>query len=734
MDEMVYQTQRWLNKTYGNDSRFKKLDLENTAIKGKTGWATIYALTRALQIELGIESTADSFGPSSRRLYAQNPLRRNDGETNNKYGILQGALWCKGYNPGHYYAEDHGFSCVFDERVENAIKALQTDAGVTANGIVSVNLMAALLSMDAFKLLSGYGGKEYVRSFQQMMNGRYESYIGIRPCDGIYGRNTAVALIYAIQAEEKLPVGTANGNFGPATKRCCPTLPYLDAEKDYTGQPYGADDISRFRQLFSFALYVNGYGDGSYTNAWDESSVREFQRFMAIPETGVGDLNTWMAATVSCGNTSRTAKAADCATILTPAKAQTLKDNGYEVIGRYLTGYVGSGVSKALTEEEITIIFNAGLRFFPIYQTSGRNASYFTEKKGTEDAQAAVEAAENLRIPYQTVIYFAVDFDAMDYQITNNVIPYFKAVSEYINGSHKYSVGIYGARNVCTRVSQKGYAVYSFVGDMSTGYSGNLGYLMPSNWAFDQFATVRIGTGDGQLEIDKDAFSGRGRSVQYRVSKVDADAWANSYGAIAVNRSGDDILVYSGCEPLGQIGPQYPKGNPIGRIKHDEFFVYKYLCRSSENCFPVIYTNASGQAAEGYVYKGENNIGGDDVYEKIWRGKDEFMNWKPDATGTKLVSAHAEVLIEGKLPCTVYTLSAPTWAFNSDGSFYREIPEGTKVGISSSTCGATRPYLILVQSIAYQDYGSGEYIWESFGKFIDLRFDLGNKPNNRLLR
>ena len=71
MDEMVYQTQRWLNKTYGNDSRFKKLDLENTAIKGKTGWATIYALTRALQIELGIESTADSFGPSSRRLYAQ---------------------------------------------------------------------------------------------------------------------------------------------------------------------------------------------------------------------------------------------------------------------------------------------------------------------------------------------------------------------------------------------------------------------------------------------------------------------------------------------------------------------------------------------------------------------------------------------------------------------------------------------------------------------------------------
>ena len=49
-DERVLQVQQWLNKTYGNDSRYNKITED-----GKTGWSTIYALRRALQIELGIQ-------------------------------------------------------------------------------------------------------------------------------------------------------------------------------------------------------------------------------------------------------------------------------------------------------------------------------------------------------------------------------------------------------------------------------------------------------------------------------------------------------------------------------------------------------------------------------------------------------------------------------------------------------------------------------------------------------
>lgn len=44
---------------------------------------------------------------------------------------------------------------------------------------------------------------------------------------------------------------------------------------------------------------------------------------------------------------------------------------------------------------------------------------------------------------------------------------------------------------------------------MSTGFSGNLGYSLPNDWAFDQISTVTLGSGEGQIEIDNDICSGK---------------------------------------------------------------------------------------------------------------------------------------------------------------------------------------------------------------------------------
>lgn len=130
--------------------------------------------------------------------------------------------------------------------------------------------------------------------------------------------------------------------------------------------------------------------------------------------------------------------------------------------------------------------------------------SNYTYAKGKESAEKAVAAAIKHGVP-NTVIYFAVDFDAMDYQVTNSVIPYFRGVSE--NMTSGYQVGIYAPRNVCTRVCEAGYAVSSFVSDMSTGYSGNLGFPIPENWNYDQFHEIK-GYG-GSWDLDKVAYSGR---------------------------------------------------------------------------------------------------------------------------------------------------------------------------------------------------------------------------------
>lgn len=477
-DPMVYLTQKWLNQEYGDIPGFGSVT-EN----GKTGWNVIYGLTRALQHELGITELANNFGPSTKALYAKNPLHRQDGVTDRKFAILQGALWCKGYNPGYYLTEDPetgivSFEEIFNDKVEKAVISLKTDAGfINPDSVVTPNLMKALLSMDSFKLLSTYYGGTYeVRSMQQKFNRTYEEYIGaLVPCDGVYGRSTSKALVFALQAEEGMPVGTATGNFGPATRSHCPQIPYVrnsNAAKDYNGNYYTDAQLSRIIELVQFGLFLNGFGDGIFDGKFNpvtQQAVLDFQSHYALPRTGKVNLDTWMSLFISSGNPNRSAIAADCATILNSAKAKTLYDNGYRYIGRYLTGTYAGGQSKALTITEAKIILKAGLRFFPIYQTSSNSESYFTPEKGISDAQSAITAADALGLPADTIIYFAVDFDAMDYQITNSVIPYFEKVSEEIAKS-RYKVGVYGARNVCSRVAKEGYSCSSFVGDMSTGY------------------------------------------------------------------------------------------------------------------------------------------------------------------------------------------------------------------------------------------------------------------------
>ena len=73
MDVMVYETQKWLNENYTGKNGYIPLDLsDESEIKGRTGWTTIYALLRAFQIRLGIEKPADSFGPATRAAFNSN--------------------------------------------------------------------------------------------------------------------------------------------------------------------------------------------------------------------------------------------------------------------------------------------------------------------------------------------------------------------------------------------------------------------------------------------------------------------------------------------------------------------------------------------------------------------------------------------------------------------------------------------------------------------------------------
>ncbi len=89
MDTMVLKTQQYLNAMYCGNDGYNVIE-EN----GQTGWTTIYALTRAFQIELGITSTADNFGTTTTRIFKEqypNGIAQqdsNDTATSRVYAII----------------------------------------------------------------------------------------------------------------------------------------------------------------------------------------------------------------------------------------------------------------------------------------------------------------------------------------------------------------------------------------------------------------------------------------------------------------------------------------------------------------------------------------------------------------------------------------------------------------------------------------------------------------------
>jgi len=59
-----------------------------------------------------------------------------------------------------------------------------------------------------------------------------------------------------------------------------------------------------------------------------------------------------------------------------------------------------------------------------------------------------------------------------------------------ISMSGLFQIGVYGPRAVCNVLESKGLTRYSFVADMSSGFTGNIGQPMQNNWAYEQICEI----------------------------------------------------------------------------------------------------------------------------------------------------------------------------------------------------------------------------------------------------
>ncbi|KAH7098838.1 peptidoglycan binding domain-containing protein [Auriculariales sp. MPI-PUGE-AT-0066] len=547
-DPKVYQAQTWLNSVYGGRAGFN-----NAPENGKTGWPTMYAFTRALQLEVGITSPADNFGDGTLAAVTSKLGEVGDNSPTNVIKIVQGALYCKGYSGGDLsgaYADS-----------ASSVLSMRHNMGFTdSKSTLSPKEFKALLTMDAYVVVAG--GRSIVRDVQMWMNFNYisQSWFYIIPTDGFFGRTVQQMLVRMIQMYFGI---TTTGEIGSLTRAAI----------------MGASTVSfgstgTYTLFYEAAIIFNGYNSafGQPFGQGHSDALIDFQQFYKLPVIGAGNGETFLSLLISPGNPDRAATGLDCSKTVTAARGALLYSQGYRVVGRYLSNVPGSTFNKKIQPGELSDIFNAGLRVFPIFQTYGENITYFTNAQGKQDAREAVDASLLYGFSRGTPIYFAVDMDATDADIDNGIIPYFQGINlEMSYLGNKYKIGSYASRNPCTRLYKAGLADLCFSSDMSFGYSGNLGYGLSPNWAFSQFAGANITGSNGVwIDIDKNAVSGRDNGVSSVQCVGGIDTNFNSDYKSALYD--ELVLFFQTRDPTNQLGLIHSLSEALDKVlEHDAY-------------------------------------------------------------------------------------------------------------------------------------------------------------------
>jgi hypothetical protein len=134
-----------------------------------------------------------------------------------------------------------------------------------------------------------------------------------------------------------------------------------------------------------------------------------------------------------------------------------LRSAGVAVVGRYLNGNSTNFPHMMLTHEEALSLSRSGCSIISIFHNTDQ-ISHFTLRQGAADAKSAMAVAKRVGQPVGTAIYFEVDFDASDDELSGHVRAYFEGVRTTltINGTQQYLVGVYGSGNTCHFLSSTG--------------------------------------------------------------------------------------------------------------------------------------------------------------------------------------------------------------------------------------------------------------------------------------
>ncbi len=174
-----------------------------------------------------------------------------------------------------------------------------------------------------------------------------------------------------------------------------------------------------------------------------------------------------------------------------------LKAAGVETVIRYLTTATAS--YKIVRPEEARAIAQAGLKLGLVFEDYGGTRGYsdINAGFGKIHAELCLRWAPMVGAPDRTIIWFAVDTDAHGAQITDHIVPYFRAIKSTMG--ERYRAGIYGCGAACAAALDAAVVDAAWLSN-ARGWNGYQAFLASNRWVLLQHLPVKI----GGLDVDPD--------------------------------------------------------------------------------------------------------------------------------------------------------------------------------------------------------------------------------------
>ena len=265
---------------------------------------------------------------------------------------------------------------------------------------------------------------------------------------------------------------------------------------------------------------------------------------------------------------------------------------------------------------------------------------------------------------------------------------------------------------------------------MSSGYSGNMGFPLPDDWAFDQIDETSLHSNDGVFGIDRNVVSERYTGFKIIDESNDIDGYEANGTALILHSDNFEKKIPVYWSKVLENGEYVAKNPMFDYILPDTCFNLRPSYTEGSISF-VYFLDKGGRLNAGFIDMKDIN---EDPQTSTYPYQQGHVT-RDSKTGSSSITFLPDPTPPGQGLERIFIVTSPVTIYKQNGDRNRELPVNSRITIANNCeTGAKFPARITAVQFMLPSAEGGvfEFVDPDMGYgWVDL--DIGLKPDKRKL-